>query len=115
MHAAGSGGAPPVGSTAPGWQGFHFAAAAADGVTVDDESVGQVLGVGAPILGALRPLQRMTNECAVAVIHAGSAIATACAHQPFLAPASDELGLPRPRGCLQPQPNSCSRSSSMPK
>ena len=57
----------------------------------------------------------MVDQRAVAVLQAQTAGAALIAHVPFIALCADRFGLPRGAGSPQPQPSSCSRSSSMPK
>ena len=74
-----------------------------------------VLGRAA-VFGAFVPQVGVVNERAMAVLQACPARPAFTGHDPFIALKGDDVGLPR---CAlfvpQPQPNSCSRSSSMPK
>lgn len=114
---AGSGQASEVvGCRGAGYGRLLFAAAAPHCFAVDAEGVPKVLGAGATVLSALRPLQRMIDQHAVAVVEARPAVTAPCIHAPFLALDSDKSALPRPPApAVQPQPHSCNRSSSIPK
>ena len=67
-----------------------------------------------PVLGAFGAPAGMVNEGTMAVLQVGPAGSAFAGHDPFIAFHADEIGLPR-SGAVQAQPNSCSRSSSMPK
>ena len=67
------------------------------------------------VLGALVAEVGVMDQGTVAVLktrRAGTALMT---HDPFLAPIADGIVVPREGCAAQPQPSSCSRSSSMPK
>ena len=59
-------------------------------------------GRDAAVLGALRPLQRVMDDGAVAVFEPASALAAVAAHEPFIAPEADNPRMPRPsRPCCR--------------
>lgn len=70
------------------------------------------------VLGAFGAPEGVVNECTVAVLQACAAGTAFTGHDPFIALRTDDFGLPRVEaasGVCQAQPNSWSRSSSMPK
>ncbi|GEM_PF-4780548 len=68
----------------------------------------------APVLGAFGTPVGVVNEGPVAVLQVEPARSAFAGHDPFIAFHGSGIGLPR-LGVGQAQPNSCSRSSSMPK
>nr|CRL71630.1 hypothetical protein CPGR_00766 [Mycolicibacter nonchromogenicus] len=70
---------------------------------------------GAAVLGAFRGLLNMVDERPVAVLQLRPAVSAVVIHASFIALRADNLGPARRAGRRQPQPNSCSRSSSIPK
>jgi hypothetical protein len=55
------------------------------------------LGRDAAVLGALRPLQDVMDDGAVAVVEPGSTPPAVAVHGPFIAPSADDPRLPRLR------------------
>ena len=73
-----------------------LSAAAADRLAVDGERMHD-LGHGAALIGAFRPLQRVMDDGAVAVVESGSTPPTVVVHGPFIALWADNPWLPRLR------------------
>src|SRR6476469_5798467 len=73
-----------------------LSASAADRFAIDGERVHD-LGHDAAVLRALRPLQSVMDDGAVAVVEFGSTPPTVAVHGPFIAPSADKSRLTRLR------------------